>query len=269
MNAALETRKLNAAYSRNTEVLHDLSLAVQPGQVLGIIGPNGAGKTTLLRAMAGLLKARGGVVLVNGSDVNSLGDRERARQLGLVPQIETQAWPVTVGHLVSLGRAAHRGWLLPLSDDDLRIVDGALKATNVSEFRDRPISKLSGGERQRALIARALAQQPAVLLLDEPTVHLDLRYQATILTLVRKLVSSDERLAVVVSMHDLNLAALFADRLALLVDGELQKVDTVREVLTEELLSMAYGVAVAVSEHPLHGTPLIAPVLFDSDEETK
>jgi iron complex transport system ATP-binding protein len=222
MTSTLEARELSAAYDRQ-EVLHRLSIAVQPGQALGIIGPNGAGKTTFLNSLAGLLTPKEGVVLVNGRDMSGLGDRERAQYLGLVPQIEAQTWPVTVNHLVSLGRAAHRGWLMPLTEDDL--------------------------------------QQPRVLLLDEPTAHLDLRYQATILGLVRELVQSEEGLAVVMSLHDLNLAALFSDRLALLSEGELRAVGEPRDVLTASLLSEVYGVDVVVGEHPVHGTPLVAPVL--------
>jgi iron complex transport system ATP-binding protein len=260
MTSTLEARELSAAYDRQ-EVLHRLSIAVQPGQALGIIGPNGAGKTTFLNSLAGLLTPKEGVVLVNGRDMSGLGDRERAQYLGLVPQIEAQTWPVTVNHLVSLGRAAHRGWLMPLTEDDLRVVDKALERTALSDLRKRPVTSLSGGERQRALIARALAQQPRVLLLDEPTAHLDLRYQATILGLVRELVQSEEGLAVVMSLHDLNLAALFSDRLALLSEGELRAVGEPRDVLTASLLSEVYGVDVVVGEHPVHGTPLVAPVL--------
>lgn len=266
MKLPLEARDLRAAYD-GQDVLHDLTLAVLPGQVLGVIGPNGAGKTTLLRALAGLLAPSRGAVLVGGRDVTALGDRERARALGLVPQIETQAWPVTVYRLVSMGRAAHRGWLMPLTEDDHRVVDEALERMALSALRERPVTTLSGGERQRALIARALAQQPRVLLLDEPTAHLDLRYQATILALVRELVQSDDGLAVVISLHDLNLAALFADRLALLAEGRLQRVGPPRDVLTASLLSEVYGVEIVVGQHPVHGTPLIAPVLQAQSEE--
>jgi len=264
MTPSLEARRLRAGYD-GPEVLRGLSLAVEPGQVLGIIGPNGAGKTTLLRALAGLLKPTGGAVLVDGRDVTALADRERARDLGLVPQVETQVWPVTVGHLVSLGRAAHRGWLMPLTGEDWAVVEAALVQTALTDLRERPITTLSGGERQRALIARALAQQPRVLLLDEPTAHLDLRYQATVLEMVRGLVESDGGLAVAMSLHDLNLASLFADRLALLAEGDVVTVGTPREVLTPGLLSEVYGVTVVVGEHPLHGTPLVAPVLATDD----
>lgn len=261
MKQSLEVRDLHIGYTKNNDVLHDLNLTIEPGKILGIIGPNGAGKTTLLHTMAGLLRPKVGTVLVNGQQMNALNNRDRARQLGLVPQIETQAWPVTVGELVSMGRAAHRGWLMPLTNEDWCVVDDALERTTLTEFRDRPITTLSGGERQRTLVARALTQQPRVLLLDEPTAHLDLRYQATILTLVRELVSVDEQLGVVVTLHDLNLAALFADRLALLADGKLVKVGSVNEILTGDLLSEVYEVPIVVSKHPIHGTPLVAPIL--------
>lgn len=264
MTITLQANKLHARYNGH-DVLHGVDLSLRPGEILGVIGPNGAGKTTLLRAMAGLLAPSGGAVLVEGRQISALDDRTRARALGLVPQLETQAWPVSVEYLVSLGRAAHRGWFLPLSMADKQIVNDVLARTGLTKFRTRPVTTLSGGERQRALIARALAQQPRVLLLDEPTAHLDLRYQAAILNVVRDLLHAQPELAVVLSLHDLNLAAIFADRLALLAEGQLVKSGSPSEVLDAALLSEVYGLDIIVDVHPMHGTPFVAPALVSKE----
>jgi iron complex transport system ATP-binding protein len=255
----LEARNLRFSYNGNP-VLKAISLRAEPGQVLAIIGPNGAGKTTLLKLMAGLLRPQSGQAFIDGQAARKMPARARARAVGVVPQLENQAWPLTVWQLVALGRAPHRGWMLPLTAEDRTVVERAMVRTGLADLCDRPISTLSGGERQLVLIARALAQQPAALLLDEPTVHLDLRHQAALLGLVQALAHQDG-LTVVMAMHDVNQAALYADRMALLGAGELRAVGTPCEVLEAELLSQVYGGPLIVSRHPLHGTPMVAPVL--------
>ncbi|MCZ7545832.1 MAG: ABC transporter ATP-binding protein [Anaerolineae bacterium] len=255
----LEARALHFGYNGHA-VLQAVDLRAEPGEVLVIIGPNGAGKTTLLKLMAGILRPRAGFALVDGRDARRLHARERARALGLVPQLESQAWPLTVWQLVALGRAPHRGWVMPLNEHDRATVERVLERTSLTNLRDRPVAALSGGERQLVLIARALAQEPAALLLDEPTSHLDLRHQATLLGLVRSL-AHDDNLTVVMTLHDVNQAALYADRMALLDNGALRAVGTPHDVLRADLLSEVYGVPITVSAHPLHGTPMVAPVL--------
>lgn len=254
----LEVHDLTLGY-RNGAVLRDLRLAAQPGRVLALAGPNGAGKTTLLRALARLLRPQHGAVLLDGRDVWQISERDTARRLGLVPQNETSEWPLTVEQMVALGRAAHRGWFRPYSAADHAAVDAALEQTGLEPLRSRLLGELSGGERQRALIARALAQQPATILLDEPTAHLDLRYQGAVLGLARRLAHTCG-LAVVLSLHDLNLAALYADQVALIADGGLLAEGTPAEVLTAGHLQRAYGVPVTVGRHPIYGTPLVMPV---------
>jgi len=254
----LEGINLTCAYDDRI-VLEGLSLAAQPGEVLGLIGPNGVGKTTLLRALARLLRPREGVVLLGDRDLWRIAPRSVARALSLAPQSNPN-WPLTVEQVVALGRAPHRGWLLPLSARDREAIERALERTGLVALRDRLVTELSGGEQKRVVLARALGQEPGVLLLDEPTAHLDLKYQIGILELVQRLAHQD-RLTVVVTMHDLNLAALYADRLALLVDGRLLARGAPEAVLTATNLTEAYGVPVIVSEHPLYGTPLVTPLL--------
>ncbi len=241
-------------------VLQGIDLQVAPATVLALVGPNGAGKTTLLRALARQLRPREGIVYVEGRDVWQQSVGQMARQVGLVPQQEEGQWPLTVAQVVALGRTPHRGWFLPLTVEDRAVVDRILEQTDLAALRDRPITALSGGELRRVLIARALAQEPRVLLLDEPTASLDLRFQGHILGLVRDLAHRRE-LAVVVSIHDLNLAGLYADRIALVAQGRLWAVGTPAEVLTPERLSQAYGVPVTVVPHPVYGTPLVVPAL--------
>jgi iron complex transport system ATP-binding protein len=255
----LETRDLTCAYNGHP-VLEDLCVQAHPGEVLALIGPNGVGKSTLLRAMARLMEPKRGTVLLAGQDVWHAGPREVARQLALAPQASGMAWAITVEQAVSLGRAPHRGWLLPYTAQDRMATEQALEQAGLSQLRHRLLTELSGGEQQRVVLARVLAQEPQVLLLDEPTSHLDLKYQSGILGLVRQL-AHQRSLTVVVSLHDLNLAALYADRLALLAEGRLLAVGSPAEVLTPERLSQVYGVPILVTRHPLYGTPMVTPVV--------
>ena len=262
----LQVRRVCSAYN-DRQVLEDISLEVRPGEVLALIGPNGVGKTTLLRTMARLFRPRAGVVFLGKRELYRMSPRETALDLALAPQSGVPTWPLTVEQVVTLGRAPHRGWLLPFAPRDREVVERVLRQMALVPLRGRPITALSGGEQRRVILARALAQEPRILLLDEPTASLDLKYQTEILELVHTLAHRD-RLAVVVSLHDLNLAALYADQLALLQAGRLVALGPPVEVLVEELLTEVYGVAVHVTRHPLYGTPQIMPVLNRVDRAT-
>ncbi len=255
----LEGQNVTLSYNGHA-VVQDVCLAVHKGEVLGLIGPNGAGKTTLLRAMARLLRPRTGAVLLDGQDMWAIPSRQVAQRLALAPQTESGSPPLTVEQAVMLGRAPHRGWFLPLSASDHAAIDRALERTGLLSLRERPISKLSGGEQRRVVLARALTQEPDVLLLDEPTAYLDLRYQTETLELVRDLAHHDG-ITVVITLHDLNQAALCADRLALLAQGRLLGVGAPEAVLIPSLLSEAYGVPVTVASHPVYKTPMVIPIL--------
>jgi iron complex transport system ATP-binding protein len=255
----LEVQNLTCAYD-DRPVLEKLCLSAHPGEVLALIGPNGVGKSTLMRAMARLLRPRRGRVLLAGRDLWRTTPRTVARQLAMAPQVDGTGWSVTVEQAVGLGRAPHRGWLLPLTAQDRTAVVRALEQTGLADLRERLVTELSGGEQHRVVLARVLAQEPQVLLLDEPTSHLDLKYQSEILGLAQRLAHQDG-LTVVISLHDLNLAALYADRLALLGEGRLLIVGPPAEVLTPERLSRVYGVPVVVTRHPLYSTPLVMPAV--------
>ena len=203
----LRANDLTCGYG-SRRVLEQVSLAARPGEVLALLGPNGAGKTTLIRALARLLRPQAGDVPLGGEDLWSNSAGAAARRIALAPQSESRDWPLTVAEAVRLGRAAHRGWLLPFNRDDDAAVEKALGQTGLADLPERPIDELSGGEWRRAVLARALAQQTTVLLLDEPTGGLDLKYAIEILSLVRKLAHGEE-LIVVLTLHDLNLAAMY------------------------------------------------------------
>jgi len=255
--AILEMHDITCAYGESA-IVSQLSLEANPGEVLGLIGPNGVGKSTLLRTMARLMRPTHGKVLLADGDLWNTPPREVARKLAFAPQANGEHWPATVEQIVALGRAPHRGWFLPMTDQDNVAAERALDMVGLRHLRTRVATELSGGEQQRVVLGRVLAQEPTVLLLDEPTSHLDLKYQTDILGLTRRLAHRDN-LTVVVSLHDLNMAAIYADRLALLSKGQLMAVGTPSEVLTSEILSEVYGVPIIVMQHPLWGTPLVMP----------
>jgi iron complex transport system ATP-binding protein len=255
----LEAHDLTCAYGRHV-VLQALTLTLHSAEVLALIGPNGAGKTTLLRVLARLLQPQTGTVLLAGQNAWRLSPRAVARRLALAPQQEAAHWPGTVEQAVALGRAPHRGWLLPYTAHDHEVIERVLQQTGLEGLRHRLLTELSGGEQRRVILARALAQEPQVLLLDEPTAHLDLKYQTEVLTLVQRLAYQDG-LTVIIALHDLNQAALCAQRLALLASGRLLALGPADEILTPERLAHAYGVEVVVTPHPIYGTPMVAPLL--------
>jgi iron complex transport system ATP-binding protein len=258
----LTIEHLSVAYGR-TVVLRDVSLVAQAGQVLGLIGPNGAGKSTLLRAISGTLVPTEGSIRLGDIDLRRLGPAERARQVAVVPQGAHLPEGFSVSEVVLMGRAPHLPRFGGERERDRAIARQAMLHTAIWALADRWIGELSGGERQRVLIARALTQEPRVLLLDEATAHLDLKHQATTLDMARRLARGG--LIVIAALHDLNLAALYADRLALLHAGALLIHDTPARVLSPEHLRQAYDVEAVVGAHPLYGTPLVALVAQNDD----
>ena len=237
--------------------MRDVSLSANPGQLLAVVGPNGAGKTTLLRLLAGSLTPQHGQVRLDDRPLDELDDRERARALAVVPQSESSPFPVTVREMVAMGRYAHLGPWERAGVRDRAVVERALTRCAVAELANRQLGELSGGERQRARIARALAQEAPILLLDEPTAGLDLRYRMELFHLLRELLA--EGLAVLVITHDLNLAARFADRLLLLDRGHATARGAPAEVLSREALETVYEWPLRLVAHPGPGSDTGAP----------
>ena len=251
---AIELRGVSVALE-GRPVLRDLTLAVPGGARFGLIGPNGSGKTTLLRAIAGLVGHRG-EVLVGGDHLRALPRRELARRIALVPQNPVIPPGTTVTDYVLMGRTPYIPYFATESRRDLAIVASVLDHLDLAALAARRLDSLSGGERQRAVLARALAQQAPVLLLDEPTTGLDVGHQQQVLELVDTL-RGDLDLTVVSAMHDLTVAGQFADHLVLLDGGRVAAAGPARAVLTERVISQHYGASVRVLEDPDGGVVVI------------
>jgi iron complex transport system ATP-binding protein len=256
----LEAREISVCYGA-AEVVRAVSLSTRVGRVTAVIGPNGAGKSTLMRALNGAKAVRSGSVLLDGKPLKSFARRIIGRRIGVVAQEAELRFPVTVMEFVLGGRYAWAstgawGWE---TEHDVEAALDALRETGLEAYRGRLMNELSGGERQRAVLARALATEAEILLLDEPTANLDLAHQAAMLALVRLRCDEGKAAAVVVT-HDINLAAEFADEVLLLKEGRALRAGPAREVLTPELLSELFDIQVLVDEHPVTGAPRITPV---------
>lgn len=238
----------------------DVDFSLGPGELVAVVGPNGCGKTTLVRSFLGLLPLASGTVTLNDRPVANWRRDELARTIALVPQREETPFSWRVEEMVGFGRYAHLGALSPMTSRDREAVDRALQRADVAEFRRRPVETLSGGEWQRVRIARALAQEPELLVLDEPTASLDLGHEMELFELVAKLVA--EGLAAIVVTHHLNLAARYAGRMLLLDRGRVAAAGTPAEVMQPALLSTVFRWPVAIV--PLEGAPQIVPERPDS-----
>ncbi len=256
----LEAKNISISYGAR-RVVHDVSLRVDSGTITAILGPNGAGKSTLLRALNGTVASASGEILLNDKPLRAYARRLVARQVAVVAQEADVRFPVTVFEFVLGGRYSSAntnawGWE---SEHDVEIAQQAIQETELAGFEARLMNELSGGERQRAVVARALATEAKIFLLDEPTANLDLAHQATMLRLIRNRCDRYQAAAVVVT-HDVNLAAEFSDRVMLLKDGRTTAVGTPREVLTPDLLRKVFELQVLVDAHPVSGAPRITPV---------
>src|SRR5881409_3086954 len=265
-----EFRNVSFAYPATEErrarpfALADLSFEIAPGEIVGVIGPNSSGKTTLIR----LLTPASGEIRLEGVPVRRLSRTDLARRVAVVPQGILPQFPFTVGELALMGRYPHDPGRYFESPRDRSVARAAMEATGVLELADMPLEHLSGGERQRAVIARALAQEPRLLVLDEPTAHLDLRYQVETAALVRR-VNRERGVTILLVSHDLNLAAQVSDRLLLLAEGRVARLGTPEDVLDERLLADVYGCDVRVESNPTTGRPVVRLTWRKEVAETK
>jgi len=257
VNTVIQARSV-AVHAGTTRILDSITFELHAGELVALLGPNGAGKTTLLRCLAGLRTPTAGEVHLGGRPLVRMSRGEVARSLAYVPQVTIPAPGFRARDLVLLGRHSRMGWLGVPGAQDLAIVAAAMDMTGTAALGDRPLGELSAGELQRVAIARALAQQPAILLLDEPTSHLDLRQQLRIGEMLRR-VAHEWPLAVMAVMHDLNLAARFADRLLVLHRGRLVADGPAPAALSAELVREVYGVD-AVVQRPADGEPMLVIV---------
>ena len=246
----------NVTFSYNAkEIIREVSLTLAQGEFLGIIGPNGAGKSTLLRLCARILKCQSGEILLFGKDINALNQKQIAEKIGFVPQETHFALNFSVEQIVSMGRYPYLKPFQPETRIDFEAVEQALQSTDLMELRKRPVNALSSGERQRVVIARALAQEPKILLLDEPTSHLDLNHQVKIMELLQKL--NEQGKSIVIVNHDLNLASLYCQNLVLMHHGAIYGRGEPSALINEKILKDVYGAQVKIIRHPDRNIPQI------------
>jgi iron complex transport system ATP-binding protein len=257
MNHLLALNNISFSYNHRP-VLQKISFDLSPGEFLGILGPNGSGKTTLLRLMAGVLRPQAGSIHLLDRSIQEFSPRERARMIGVVPQQFDILFPFTALEVVLMGRWPYTRLFSWESAEDLAKAREAMEVTDSLQFADRPITELSGGERERVILARALAQDPKILLLDEPTTHLDLKHQMEIYNLLLKL-NREKGLTIVVVVHDLNFASMACQKILLLQEGRLVKLGDPQEVMDSEIIYQVFGAKVLVQKHPETGRAVYFP----------
>ncbi|MBW1867648.1 MAG: ABC transporter ATP-binding protein, partial [Deltaproteobacteria bacterium] len=258
MNIAVESKNLSYAYD-GTTVVSDLSFSVNTGEFFIIIGPNGSGKTTLMKIIAGLLKPDQGELEILGQSIKRYKRKNLARKIAFVPQHVPVDFPFIVSDVVLFGRSPYLGAFGLETKRDIDLARQAMAFTEVGHFSKRRLDQLSGGECQRVFIARAICQDPDIILLDEPTASLDIAHQMRIMDLMEKMKKEKNITAIMVS-HDVNLAAMYADTLMLINRGELVKLGTPADVLTYKTLESAYGCTLLVDDNPLGKLPRVTPV---------
>lgn len=258
MGVILRVEDLVCGYG-DADVITGITLSVREGEFLGIIGPNGSGKTTLFRAIAGLIAPRKGRIIYKGRDTSAVSRAHLAEEVAILPQFLEANFPFTVEEFVMMGRYPHMSRLSRETPQDRQAVDKALAATGTVSLRGRRISDLSGGERQRCLLAQGLAQEPTLLLLDEPTAHLDIGHQIEALDLLSRL-NREEGITVLIVLHDLNMAGEYCERLLLLSGGRVHREGAPRNVLTYQAIEEVYKTVVVVSTNPVSSSPHVLPI---------
>jgi iron complex transport system ATP-binding protein len=247
----------NLSFSYTEElVVNEVSFSIADGEFVGIIGPNGAGKSTLLKLMDGILQSKGGRIYIKEKLLQKYTRKQLAKMIGFVPQHFTTAFSFSVSDVVLMGRYSHLSPFSSESTEDYQIIEKSMKSTDVWKFRHRQFGNLSGGEKQRVVLASALAQEPQILLLDEPTSSLDIKYQYQFYSILQELQQS-RGLTIVVVTHDINLAARYCRRLILLKNGKLVDDGSPDKVITKKMMESVYEVEVEILSHPRDGKPLL------------
>jgi len=254
-NPMIELKDVSLGYNRRP-VLTGINLQVSSEEIVGLIGPNAAGKSTIIKGINRLVRLFAGQILLNNTDITTIDRKALARLLATVPQNPTLPAAFTAFELVLMGRTPHLGLLRYEGIKDIAIVRQAMEVTQTDYLAKRRIGELSGGERQRLVIARALTQQPKVMLLDEPTASLDINHQIKTLNLMKRL-CREQKLAVIIAQHDLNLAAQYCDRVILLNQGEIYAQGTPQDVITTQNIKAVYGAEVSVYPHPVNELPVL------------
>ncbi len=258
MTIAVELKNIIFGYDKR-KIVNDISLNIEAGSFTSIIGPNGSGKSTLLKIISSLISPDNGVVRFGGIDIRTMSQLDIARKVAVVPQENNIEYRFTVQDIVMMGRYPHLGRFQTESISDYKLVGNALEMTNTLHLKDRYINELSGGEKQRVIIARALAQQPKIILLDEPTSYLDIQHQVEVLELLERL-NKEEGLTVIAILHDINLAARFSSNMILLKDGVIIGKGSPKEVIISENLKNAYEIDMIISKNPYSNSPYVIPL---------
>jgi len=251
MVSLLDVESLSYRYEEKV-VLDLITLNINAGEILGILGPNGCGKTTLLKNLNKNLSPHGGCVLIDGTDIDGISKREIAKNIATVPQSNEIRFAFTVREIVTMGRMPFQESFRGETREDLEIIDQAMEQTSLTDFADRYINTLSGGERQRAIIARAITQTPRIILMDEPTLHLDINMQFEVLDLIHKLAKEND-LAVVIVSHDLPMVTRYCDRIVLIHDHKVFAMGAAEEVLTQENMRTVFNVDAELEKDPRTG----------------
>jgi iron complex transport system ATP-binding protein len=256
----LKIKDLSFNY-RNKPVIEGIDFEIEEGEVIGILGPNGCGKTTLLRNLNKNLSPKSGCVMLERTDLKDMEKKEIAKVIASIPQSNEIKFAFSVREIVAMGRMPFQEFLQGESRRDMEIVEDAMEKTGISHMADRYVSTMSGGERQKVIIARALAQTPEILLMDEPTLHLDISAQFDVLNMVHKL-SREQRLTVVIVSHDLPMAARYCDRIVMIHNHKVHAIGKTEDVLTKDNMKVVFGVEADTVRDPDTGKIFVR--LFDS-----
>lgn len=255
---ALQVENLQFGYRKDL-VLKEISFNIEKGKFVSIIGPNGSGKSTLLKTINQLYSPSQGNILIDGNNINRLKKKELARKIALVPQDTLIDYEFTVEDIVLMGRHPYKGRFQNENENDYKIVNEALKMTNTLHLKDRVITEISGGERQRVIIAKALAQKPSIILLDEPTSHLDINHQIEILNLLKRL-NKETGTTIVIVIHDINLASRYSDEIIMLNEGEILGMGSPEKVITKNNIEFAYELKVEIEKNKYTNSLYLTPI---------